>query len=85
MLKKSILEMDRCNNSISSPGRRKPSLGLPAEQSTLHLGAQQVISRAYQLLGSDGKTLRDRSRSEVVCGKCLSRASKYGQNQLSLT
>jgi hypothetical protein len=27
----------------SSPGRRKPSLGLPEEQSTLHLGAQQVI------------------------------------------
>jgi prophage tail gpP-like protein len=28
---------------MSFPGRRKPSLGLPAEQSTLHLGAQQVI------------------------------------------
>jgi hypothetical protein len=29
--------------TFPSPGRRKPSLGLPGEQTTLHLGAQQVI------------------------------------------
>jgi hypothetical protein len=34
-----------------TPGRRKPSLGLPGEQTTLHLGAQQVIMGQLSLVG----------------------------------
>jgi hypothetical protein len=36
---------------INCPGRRKPSLGLPEEQNTLHLGAQQVIMGQLSLVG----------------------------------
>jgi hypothetical protein len=39
----SLKDFWNCIMEDFSPGRRKPSLGLPGEQTTLHLGAQQVI------------------------------------------